>query len=39
MNEDFRATSIQLFRLANIGRLNLYSKHVTECETVAKVQE
>ena len=25
-------------RLAKIGRLNLYTKHSTKCETVAKIQ-
>ena len=37
MNEDFHTRTIQIFRLANIGRLNLHKKLVTKCETVAKV--
>ena len=29
----------QHFRFANIGSSNLYIKHGTECETVAKIQD
>jgi hypothetical protein len=36
MDEDFCMRTIQLLRLANIGRLNLHRKYVTKCETVAK---
>ena len=31
--------TIQLFKLANIGWLNLHIKHSTECETLTKIHD
>jgi hypothetical protein len=31
--------TIKHFRLANIGRLSLYTKHSTKCENVAMIQD
>jgi hypothetical protein len=30
---------IQLFKLTNNGMLNLYTKHIINCETMAKIQD
>jgi hypothetical protein len=35
----YDTSNIELFRSANIWRLNLHRKYNTKCETVAKIQD
>ena len=35
----YNTKTIKHFRVANIGRLSMYTKHSTKCETVTKIQD
>jgi hypothetical protein len=38
-NVQYGTETIQTFRLANVGKLNMYRKHDTKCAAVAKIQD